>query len=139
MILRYEIEKSLINKTLAVKDLPEIWDEKMQQYLGISTAGNYKDGCMQDIHWTDGSLGYFPTYTLGAMNAAQIYHAANNAIADLTQQISKGEFAALNQWQKEKIWSQGSYYSIDDLMIHATGEKLNSCYYIEHLKNRFLP
>lgn len=139
VILRYEIEKLLINEKLAVKDLPEIWDQKMQQYLGLSTAGNYKDGCMQDIHWTDGSLGYFPTYTLGAMNAAQLYHAANNALEDLSQQISKGEFAALNQWQKEKIWSQGSYYAIDELMIYATGEKLNSSYYIDHLKNRFLP
>ncbi|MFK5986921.1 MAG: carboxypeptidase M32, partial [Pseudomonadota bacterium] len=124
VILRYEIEKSLINKKLEVKDLPEIWDQKMQQYLGLSTAGNYKDGCMQDIHWTDGSLGYFPTYTLGAMNAAQLYFAANKTIKNLSQQISKGEFKALNQWQKEKIWSQGSYYEIDNLMIHATGEKL---------------
>ena len=139
VILRYEIEKLLINKQLAVKDLPEIWDEKMQQYLGISTAGNYKDGCMQDIHWTDGSLGYFPTYTLGAMNAAQLYRAADKVIPDLSQQIANGEFNALNAWQKEKIWSQGSFYSIDDLMIHATGEKLNTQYFIGHLKNRFLP
>lgn len=138
VILRYEIEKLLINQKLQVKDLPEIWDVKMQQYLGISTAGNYKDGCMQDIHWTDGSLGYFPTYTLGAMNAAQLYHAADKAILDLSQHISNGNFATLNQWQKEKIWSQGSFYSIDDLMIHATGEKLNTHYYIDHLKKRFL-
>lgn len=138
VILRYEIEKSLINKTLEVKDLPEIWDEKMQQYLGISTAGNYKDGCMQDIHWTDGSLGYFPTYTLGAMNAAQLYHAADKVLPDLSQQIAHGKFEALNQWQKDKIWSQGSFYGIDELMTYATGEKLNTRYYIEHLKKRFL-
>lgn len=138
VILRYEIEKLLINKKLAVQDLPEIWDEKMQQYLGISTAGNYKDGCMQDIHWTDGSLGYFPTYTLGAMNAAQLYHAASEEIPELSQKISHGEFDVLNHWQKEKIWSQGSFFSIDDLMIHATGEKLNTRYFIKHLKKRFL-
>ncbi|MCW8932707.1 MAG: carboxypeptidase M32 [Gammaproteobacteria bacterium] len=138
VILRYEIEKLLINRQLAVKDLPEIWDEKMQQYLGLSTAGNYKDGCMQDIHWTDGSLGYFPTYTLGAMNAAQLYYAADKAIPDLCENISNGEFEMLNQWQKEKVWSMGSFYSIDELMIHATGEKLNTRYYINHLKKRFL-
>ena len=139
VILRYDIEKLLINEKLVVSDLPEIWDEKMQQYLGLSTAGNYKDGCMQDIHWTDGSLGYFPTYTLGAMNAAQLYHAAHKAIPDLSRQISNGEFNNLNQWQKDKIWSQGSYYAIDDLMIHATGEALNTNYFIDHLKTRFLP
>jgi len=138
VILRYEIEKSLINQQLSVNDLPEIWNEKMQQYLGISTAGNYKDGCMQDIHWTDGSLGYFPTYTLGAMNAAQLYQAANNELPNLTQQLANGQFDALNQWQKENIWSKGSFYSIDDLMTHATGEKLNTQYYINHLKQRFL-
>ncbi len=139
VILRYEIEKLLINGELEVQHLPEIWDEKMQQYLGISTRGNYKDGCMQDIHWTDGSLGYFPTYTLGAMNAAQMYHAAEQAMPDLAQQISQGDFTRLNQWQKDKIWSQGSFYSIDELMIHATGETLNSEYYLNHLKHRFLP
>lgn len=139
VILRYDIEKALINETLAVKDLPEIWDEKMQHYLGLSTKGNYKDGCMQDIHWTDGSLGYFPTYTLGAMNAAQLYHAAYQSIPDLTEQISKGDFSVLNSWQKEKIWSQGSYYTIDELMVHASGEKLHTSYFIEHLKSRFFP
>jgi len=138
VILRYDIEKLLINEKLSVSDLPEIWDAKMQQYLGLSTAGNYKDGCMQDIHWTDGSLGYFPTYTLGAMNAAQLYHAANKEIPDLSRQISNGEFTDLNQWQKDKIWSQGSFYAIDDLMIYATGEKLNPRYFIDHLKNRFM-
>ncbi len=138
VILRYEIEKLLINQKLSVNDLPEIWNEKMQQYLGISTAGNYKDGCMQDIHWTDGSLGYFPTYTLGAMNAAQLYQAANNTIPNLSQQLANGEFDSLNQWQEDNIWSKGSFYSIDELMTHATGEKLNTQYYINHLKQRFL-
>ncbi|WP_198266119.1 carboxypeptidase M32 [sulfur-oxidizing endosymbiont of Gigantopelta aegis] len=139
VILRYEIEKALINETLTVKELPEIWDEKMQHYLGISTAGNDKDGCMQDIHWTDGSLGYFPSYTLGAMNAAQMYAAADKAIPDLSQNIAAGKFTTLNQWQQDKIWSQGSFFDIDGLMVHATGEKLNSQYYIAHLKHRFLP
>lgn len=138
VILRYEIEKLLIKGELEVQDLPEIWDVKMQQYLGISTAGNFKDGCMQDIHWTDGSLGYFPTYTLGAMNAAQMYHAAEQAIPDLSEQLAVGNFIPLNQWQKDKIWSQGSFYSIDELMIHATGETLNSDYYLKHLQHRFL-
>ncbi len=71
MILRYEIERDLIEGKIEVADIPVIWDEKMQAYLGIDTKGNFKDGCMQDIHWTDGSVGYFPSYTLGVMYAAQ--------------------------------------------------------------------
>jgi len=137
VILRYEIEKGLIEGKVQVADLPDIWNEKMQQYLGLSTQGNYKDGCMQDIHWTDGSLGYFPTYTLGAMNAAQLFAAANKTIPDLEGLIESGDFGALNQWQKEKVWSQGSYHSIDDLMIFASGEALNPEYFIGHLKTRF--
>lgn len=138
VILRYEIEKDLIEQKITVSDLPDVWDNKMQQYLGLSTRGNYKDGCMQDIHWTDGSLGYFPTYTLGAMNAAQIYHAVKQSIPDLQQQISQGDFDALNQWQRTHIWSQGSFYSIDELMQHATGETLQAEYFITHLNSRYL-
>jgi len=138
VILRYEIEKGLIEKKIKVSDLPDIWDMKMQQYLGISTKGNYKDGCMQDIHWTDGSLGYFPTYTLGAMNAAQFYVAASKAIPNLKDQIEQGNFSQLNQWQSDKIWSQASFHSIDGLMVYASGETLNPEYFINHLKNRYL-
>jgi len=138
VILRYEIEKGLIEQKIQVSDLPEIWDTKMQQYLGLSTQGNYKDGCMQDIHWTDGSLGYFPTYTLGAMNAAQLYTAADKAIPELENQIEKGNFKALNQWQSDRIWSQASYHSIDDLMVYASGETLKPEYFINHLKNRYM-
>jgi carboxypeptidase Taq len=136
IILRYEIEKALIEEEISAKELPDIWDEKMQDYLGLSTRGNYKDGCMQDIHWTDGSFGYFPTYTLGAMNAAQLFTAANKAIPDLLQHIEKGDFEALNEWQ-ERLWSKGSYYSIDELMHKITGETLNPDYFIQHLKDRY--
>ena len=138
VILRYEIEKDLISEQFKVADLPDIWDLKMQDYLGLSTKDNYRDGCMQDIHWTDGSLGYFPTYTLGAMNAAQLFAAAKKAIPGLELQIEQGDFEPLNQWQKDNIWSKGSFYSIDELMREATGETLNSEFFINHLKQRFL-
>ncbi|MDX2507404.1 MAG: carboxypeptidase M32 [Gammaproteobacteria bacterium] len=138
IILRYEIEKDLINGQLNVADLPGIWDQKMQTYLGLSSKDNYRDGCMQDIHWTDGSLGYFPTYTLGAMNAAQLFHAARQVIPALEQQISLGDFSQLNQWQRDNIWSKGSFYRVNDLMRHATDEALNPDYFIKHLKQRFL-
>ena len=139
VILRYELEKDLITGKLKVEDIPEAWDEKMLAYLGLSTKDNYKDGCMQDIHWTHGILGYFPTYSLGAMNAAQLYQAASKALPELEEQIGRGEFQALNQWQSENIWSWGSYYSIDALMQQATGEKLNPEHFIHHLQKRFTP
>ncbi|BAO45212.1 carboxypeptidase M32 [Thiolapillus brandeum] len=139
VILRYELEKDLVNGNLKVRDIPEAWDEKMQEYLGLSTRDNYRDGCMQDIHWTHGMFGYFPTYTLGAMNAAQLYHAARKAIPNLEEQISRGDFEALNHWQSQAIWSWGSYYSIDELMLQGTGETLNPDYFIHHLQQRFSP
>lgn len=92
MILRYEIERALINGDIEVDDIPALWNEKMQAWLGLSTIGNYRNGCMQDIHWTDGGFGYFPSYTLGAMYAAQLFSAANRALPDLNQSIAQGEF-----------------------------------------------
>ncbi len=137
VILRYEMEKDLIEGKLQVADIPEVWDQKMQEYLGLSTRDNYKDGCMQDIHWTHGMMGYFPTYTLGAMNAAQLYQAADKAIPGLAEMIGRGDFSALNEWQSKAIWSWGSYHGIDELMRQATGETLNPEHFIRHLQTRF--
>lgn len=82
VVLRYEIERALINGEIEVDDIPALWDEKMQAWLGLSTKDNYRNGCMQDIHWTDGGFGYFPSYTLGAMYAAQLFHAAKPPCRD---------------------------------------------------------
>ncbi|MGP4129944.1 carboxypeptidase M32 [Pantoea tagorei] len=81
VILRFEIERALIEGEIEVEDIPALWDEKMMHSLGLDTRGNYRDGCMQDIHWTDGAFGYFPTYTLGAMYAAQLFHAVKKSAA----------------------------------------------------------
>jgi carboxypeptidase Taq len=91
VILRYEIERALIDGEIEVDDIPSLWDEKMQHWLGLSTTGNYRDGCMQDIHWTDGGFGYFPSYTLGAMYAAQLMAAARRA-ADVRPRYCGGRF-----------------------------------------------
>ncbi|STS82486.1 thermostable carboxypeptidase 1 [Klebsiella pneumoniae] len=92
VILRYEIERALIDGEIEVDDIPSLWDEKMQLWLGLSTTGNYRDGCMQDIHWTDGGFGYFPSYTLGAMYAAQLMAAARRALPTLDRDIEEGDF-----------------------------------------------
>ncbi|AJJ64517.1 carboxypeptidase M32 [Yersinia aldovae] len=138
VILRYEIEKALITGKIEVDDIPVLWNEKMQQYLGISTEGNYRNGCMQDIHWTDGAFGYFPTYTLGAMYAAQLFQTAREAIPGLDQSIATGDLRALFNWLQNNIWQHGSRYSTAELMSKATGEPLNPRYFREHLERRYL-
>ena len=105
VVLRYEIERALIDGDIEVDDIPALWDEKMQQWLGISTTGNYRDGCMQDIHWTDGGFGYFPSYTLGAMYAAQLMASARRALPQLESDIANGNFSALFDWLRQNISS----------------------------------
>lgn len=138
VILRYEIERALIDGEIEVEDIPALWDEKMQAWLGISTAGNYRDGCMQDIHWTDGGFGYFPSYTLGAMYAAQLFNAARKALPNLDSAIADGDFSALFDWLRQNIWQHGSRFSTEQLIKNATGEALNADYFRAHLTRRYL-
>ncbi|RBP14670.1 carboxypeptidase M32 [Pseudocitrobacter faecalis] len=138
VILRYEIERALIDGEIDVDDIPALWDEKMRHWLGLSTEGNYRDGCMQDIHWTDGGFGYFPSYTLGAMYAAQLMHAARNAMPDLESRIASGDFSTLFEWLRQNIWQHGSRFATSQLIQQATGEDLNSRYFREHLTARYL-
>ena len=138
VILRYEIEKALVEGEIEVDDIPALWNEKMQQYLGINTEGNHQNGCMQDIHWTDGSFGYFPTYTLGAMYAAQLFHAARAAVPTLDDEIATGNLQGLSGWLQENIWQHGSRYSTNELITKATGEALNPKYFRAHLERRYL-
>ncbi len=138
VILRYEIERALIEGEIEVEDIPALWDEKMQQSLGIDTRGNYRNGCMQDIHWTDGAFGYFPTYTLGAMYAAQLFQALQKAIPQSAELILHGELQPVFDWLQQNIWQHGSRFSTDQLMLNATGEALNPDYFRKHLEQRYL-
>ncbi len=138
VILRYEIERALIEGDIEVEDIPALWDEKMQQSLGIDTRGNYRDGCMQDIHWTDGAFGYFPTYTLGAMYAAQLFQAVKRAIPQVDEFIQQGELQPVFDWLQQNIWQHGSRFPTQQLLINATGEALNPHYFRQHLEQRYL-
>ncbi|WP_105648127.1 carboxypeptidase M32 [Cronobacter dublinensis] len=138
VVLRYEIERALIDGDIEVDDIPALWDEKMQQWLGISTTGNYRDGCMQDIHWTDGGFGYFPSYTLGAMYAAQLFHAARQALPNLDAAIAAGDLRPLFDWLRQSVWQHGSRFSTSQLLTNATGEDLNPRYFQDHLTARYL-
>jgi carboxypeptidase Taq len=137
VILRYELEQALVAGKIEVADLPEAWDEKMRGYLGLSTLDNPKDGPMQDVHWPSGAFGYFPSYTLGAMMAAQQWAALEKALPDARAQMARGEFGAINGWRRDHIWSEGSRYSTPELMTRATGEPLNARYFIAHLERRY--
>ena len=138
VILRFEIERALIEGEIEPEDIPAIWDEKMMAYLGVDTRGNYRDGCMQDIHWTDGSFGYFPSYTLGAMYAAQYFATMRQATPDLDARIAAGDLTPVFDWLEANIWSQASRYETGELVRRATGESLNPAHFRQHLQTRYL-
>jgi carboxypeptidase Taq len=137
VILRFELEQALVEGSLAVKDIPEAWDARMRDYLGLSTLGNAKDGPMQDVHWPAGLFGYFPSYTLGAMMAAQQWAALERDLPGVRGDIARGHFEGVNAWRRDRIWSQGSRYSTPDLLGRATGEPLNARYFTTHLECRY--
>lgn len=137
VILRYRLEKALLAGDLAVKDLPAAWNSGMRNTLGI-TPPNDRLGCLQDIHWPSGAIGYFPTYTLGAIAAAQIYSTVAAKIPDFTNKIRTGEFAPLLEWLRDNIHSRGSSLSTESIMQSATGSALNADAFKAHLRNRYL-
>lgn len=138
VILRYEIERPLIEGEIECKDIPALWDQKMSAYLGLDTRGNYKDGCMQDVHWGEGLVGYFPGYTLGAMYAAQWFAAMRRWTPELDQRIAAGDASPVFEWLEANIWSQGRRWSTAEIVRNATGEALNPDYFRAHLEARYL-
>ncbi|MGB8819529.1 MAG: carboxypeptidase M32 [Rhizobiaceae bacterium] len=137
VILRYELEQDILAGRLEVRDIPEAWDAKMQEYLGLATLDNPKDGPMQDVHWPGGAFGYFPSYTLGAMMAAQQFAAIVKVNPNVNAEMAKGDFASVNAWRRDNIWSAASIHSTPEIMAAATGEPLNAVHFIDHLKARY--
>ena len=127
----------LVSGRLEVADLPDAWDAKMRDYLGLSTLDNPADGPMQDVPWPGGAFGYFPSYTLGAMMAAQQWAAFEKVHPQAGEDLAHGRFDAVNEWRREHIWSQGSRCSTPELIERATGEKLDARFFIEHLERRY--
>lgn len=134
--LRFELELDLLRGDLAVKDLPEAWNAKTEELLGI-TPPDFADGVMQDVHWSAGLIGYFPTYSLGNMYAAQLFHAAKTELGDLDALFSRGEFSPLLDWLRKKVHSQGMLHRPRDLMKLATGEDLNPDRLLGYLENKY--
>ncbi len=138
VILRYEIERPLIEGEIEVDDIPALWNEKMMSLLGVDTRGNYKDGPMQDIHWTDGAYGYFPCYTLGAMYAAQWFATIRARRPDVDAEIARGELAGVFDWLHANIWDNASRYDTGELCRRASGGPLDPAHFKAHLEMRYL-
>lgn len=136
IVIRFEIGRALINGDMEVDELPEVWDEKMQQYLGLS-PDNHKEGVMQDIHWAWGEFGYFPTYSLGSVLAAQIFESAEEDIPELESKIEEGEFEHLLEWLRENIHQHGKMYRTEELVEKATGQKPTPEPFLEYIKEKY--
>lgn len=137
VILRFRLEQALIAGDLAVVDLPGAWNDGMQDMLGI-TPPTDREGVLQDIHWYDGLVGYFPSYSLGAMAAAQLMAAARREVEGLDAALALGDFAPLVGWLRAKVHGQGSLYGFNDLLRHATGKRLDPSDFQAHLTARYL-
>jgi carboxypeptidase Taq len=138
IILRYEIERPLIEGEIEIEDVPALWDAKMKDLLGLDTRGNYKDGPLQDVHWPESLFGYFPCYSLGAMYAAQWFAAMRRAMPDLDARIGRGDLGCVFDWLRDNIWLQASRWNTDELARRASGEVLNPAHFRAHLEARYL-
>ncbi|MFT5182121.1 MAG: carboxypeptidase Taq [Alphaproteobacteria bacterium] len=137
IILRYRLERALISGDLALADLPGAWNDGMGELLGIAPPDD-RMGCLQDVHWPSGDFGYFPTYTMGAIAAAQLYAAARSDAPDIEENIAAGDFAPLMAWLRTHVHSQGSRVTGDDLLKTATGKPLDLAGFQNHLRERYL-
>ena len=136
IILRFEIEKDLINGKIEVKDLPTIWNEKMKTLLGYEVK-NDAEGVLQDIHWSDGLMGYFPTYTLGNIYGAQIFNKLKEDVPDWEKEIEQGNLQKVLNWFRKNVHEKGNVLDSDDLVEKITGEKVSSKYLADYLSNKY--
>jgi carboxypeptidase Taq len=124
IMLRFELEQALVSGDLPPADVPAAWNERFAEYFGISPPDDAR-GCLQDIHWSGGMVGYFPTYALGNMYAAQFFDAARAALGDLDAQFARGDFQPLKNWLNENIHRRGRQYPADRLVKLVTGKPLS--------------
>lgn len=136
VILRYELEKSLLEGSLAVRDLDQVWKERMRDYLGVVPEQS-SEGVLQDTHWSQGLIGYFPTYLLGNLYAAQMFQQAQRDLPDLEQLFGSGELRPLREWLREKVHVHGKTFSASELIHRVSGEPLDSSYFLTYLETKF--
>ena len=138
VILRYRLEFALLSKDLSLDDLPFAWNSATKKLLDL-TPSNDRDGCLQDIHWFDGAFGYFPSYTFGAVIAAQLFKAAKTDVSNILPSIERGDFRSLYGWLGKHVHGLGSLLETPAMVRQATGKDLNADTFLEHLQHRYLP
>ncbi|CAM4210591.1 carboxypeptidase M32 [Paenibacillus tarimensis] len=136
IIIRYEIEKMIFNEGAKAADLPEIWNLKYKEYLGI-TPPNNKDGVLQDVHWSGGAFGYFPSYSLGNMYAAQFTNTLENEMPDLWERVGKGDLLPVKAWLSDKIYKYGRLETPSEIVKRVTGKPLDPTYLVSYLENKY--
>jgi carboxypeptidase Taq len=137
VVLRYGIERDLLEGRLAVHDLPDAWNKGMADRLEVSPA-NAAEGCLQDIHWAHGSFGYFPSYGIGGVIAAQLYEALKADTPDLDERLARGEFASVTRWLAEHVHAEGARLTPPELMKQATGKALTAASSLRYLESKYL-
>jgi len=133
IVLRFELEQALLAGGLDVADLPGVWNERMRSYLGVEVAAD-SEGVLQDVHWSEGLVGYFPTYAIGNLIAGQLWGAVHADILDLDDQLAAGELAGLREWLREKVHRHGSRYSDNELLEQVVGAPIEVAPFISYLK-----
>jgi carboxypeptidase Taq len=136
ILIRFELERELIDGELEPRDLPAAWNERVRSYLGIEVPDD-AHGVLQDVHWADAAFGYFPTYSLGNVIAAQLWEAARVALPDLDRQIEEGQFEPLREWLRENVHRHGRKYSAGEVVERATGKPIGVGPYVDYLKAKF--
>ncbi len=136
VLIRYELEKKLIGGSLTVKEIPAWWNEQYEHYLGVTVPDDRK-GCLQDVHWSHGSFGYFPTYSLGSLYAAQLFQTIENQLTELYTEITRGNTAPVLQWLRSNIHQYGRFYTAEELCIRTTGEGLNPKHFLSYLQKKY--
>jgi carboxypeptidase Taq len=136
IIIRYEMEKLLINSDVDIDDIPRLWNEKYKEYLGVEPE-NDADGILQDVHWSGGDFGYFPSYALGNLYGAQIFNKLKEEIPDWRQKITNGGFSSITKWLKENVHQYGATIKPAELIQKVTGEELNAKYFTGYLNDKF--
>jgi carboxypeptidase Taq len=137
IVVRYELERRLLSGDLPVRDLPGAWSELMDRRLGLCPA-NDVEGCLQDVHWALGSFGYFPSYAVGAVIASQLWESLREDLADLDDDLRRGEFGRLTGWLRTNVHALGAKMSVPDLVQHATGRPLSVAPHLRYLERKYL-
>jgi len=136
IVLRFEIERDLIRGDLDVSEVPRVWNDKMEEYLGIRPDTD-AEGCLQDIHWTNGAIGYFPTYSLGSVLAAQLDHHLRQDVGDVDGLVREGDFDPIHEWLTDNVHRHGARYTTDDLVREATGESFTAEHFLDYADAKY--